>query len=165
MLIYFLTWNLLYVPHFCLTSCLCFYQFRHSCLYWWRERCVSGCYERGRIARYRRRVRAKLKATSQQERIHPWKQHFENLLGKLAKVTHEQITKIISNQVDVKLGQFMQELVSVLRKIKNRKQLGLMKHPQKYGRSGNSTYHQSHGQSNLDEQDMRNTAGGERTNS
>ena len=36
------------------------------------------------------------------------------------KVTHEQITKIISNQVDIKLGQFaLEELDSVLRKIKD----------------------------------------------
>ena len=45
-----------------------------------------------------------------------------NLLGELLKVTHEPITKIISNQLDIKLGQFTQEeLKSVLRKIKNRK--------------------------------------------
>ena len=35
------------------------------------------------------------------------------------------ITKIISNQVDIKLGQFTPELDSVLRKIKNRKAAGL----------------------------------------
>ena len=39
---------------------------------------------------------------------------------------HEPITKIISNQLDIKLGQFTQEeLDSVLRKIKNRKAAGL----------------------------------------
>ena len=47
-----------------------------------------------------------------------WKQHFENLLGNPPKVTYEPITKIISNQLDIKLRQFMQEeLDSVLRKI------------------------------------------------
>ena len=54
-------------------------------------------------------AKAKLKATSQEEQIHPWKQHFENLLRKPPKVMHEPITKIISNQVDIKLGQFTQE--------------------------------------------------------
>ena len=50
-----------------------------------------------------------------------WKQHFENSLGKAPNVTHKPITKIISNQLDIKLGQFTQEeLNSVLRKIKNR---------------------------------------------
>ena len=42
------------------------------------------------------------------------------------KVTHEPITRIISKQLDIQLGQFMQEeLDSVLRKIKNRKAAGL----------------------------------------
>ena len=59
MLIYFLAWNLLDVPFFCLTSwvswiCgLRFYQFGHLCLHQLRER-VLGCYEHGRIAYYRR---------------------------------------------------------------------------------------------------------------
>ena len=51
-----------------------------------------------------------------------WKEHFKNLLRKPPKVMHEPITKIINNQLDIKLGQFTQEeLESVLRKIKNRK--------------------------------------------
>ena len=55
-----------------------------------------------------------------------WKQHFKNLLGKPLKVTHKPITIIISNQLDIKLGQFTQEeLDSVLRKIKDRKAAGL----------------------------------------
>ena len=60
-------------------------------------------------------VKAKLKATSQEERIQLWKHDFENLLEKPPKVTHETITKIISYQLDIKLGQFTQdELESVL---------------------------------------------------
>ena len=56
------------------------------------------------------------------------------------KVTYEPITKIIDNQLDIKLGQFTQEeLDSVLRKIKNRKAAGLDEIPQKYERPGNST--------------------------
>ena len=70
-------------------------------------------------------AKAKLKATNQQERIKLWKQHFENLLGNPLKVTHELITRIISKQLDIKLGLFTQELDSVLRKIKNRKAAGL----------------------------------------
>ena len=54
------------------------------------------------------------------------KQHFENLLGNPPKITHEPITRIISKQLDIKLGPFTQEeLDSVLRKIKNRKAAGL----------------------------------------
>ena len=54
-------------------------------------------------------ARAKLKVTTQEERIHMLKQHFENLLGKPPKVTDELITKIIRNQQDIKLGQFTQD--------------------------------------------------------
>ena len=58
----------------------------------------------------------------QQERIKLWKQHFENLFGNPPKIKHEPITRIISKQLDIKLGPFTQEeLDSVLRKIKNRK--------------------------------------------
>ena len=55
------------------------------------------------VSRRKSTAKAKLKATSQEERIHLWK-HFENLLGKPSKVTHESITKIINNQQDIKLG-------------------------------------------------------------
>ena len=55
-----------------------------------------------------------------------WKQHFENLLGNPPEITHESITGIISEQLDIKLGPFTQEeLDSVLRKIRNRKAAGL----------------------------------------
>ena len=60
------------------------------------------------------------------KKIKLWKQHFENLLENPPKVTHEPITRIISKQLDIKLGPFPQEeLDSVLRKIKNRKAAGL----------------------------------------
>ena len=73
-----------------------------------------------KVSRRKSTAKAKLKATSQEEQIHLWKQHFQNLLGKPPKVTYEPITKIISHQLDIKRGQFMQEeLNSVLRKIKN----------------------------------------------
>ena len=93
-----------------------------------------------KVSRNKSTAKALLKTTSQQERIQLWKQHFENLLGNPQKVTHEPITRIISKQLDIKLGQFIQEeLNSVLKRIKNRKQQGLMKYPQKYGRPGNLT--------------------------
>ena len=50
----------------------------------------------------------------------------EHLLGNPPKVTHEPVTRIISKQLDIKLGLFtLEELDSVLRKIKNRKAAGL----------------------------------------
>ena len=71
-------------------------------------------------------TKTKLKAANQQEKIKLWKQHFENLLGNPPKVTHEPITRIISKQLDIKLGPFAQEkLDSVLKKTKNRKAAGL----------------------------------------
>ena len=74
-------------------------------------------------------VKAKLKTSSQEEWIQLWK-HFKNLLGNPPKVTHKPITRIISKQLDIKLGQFTQEeLDSVLRKFKNRKAAGLDKIP------------------------------------
>ena len=93
-----------------------------------------------KVSRRKSTVKAKLKSANQQERKKLWKRHFENLLGKPPKVTHESITRIISKQLDIKLGPFTQEeLDSVLRKIKNRKAAGLDEIPQKYGRTDNST--------------------------
>ena len=78
------------------------------------------------MSRRKRTAKVKPKAISQQDQIHLWKQHFENLLGNPLKVTHEPITRIISKQLDIKLGPFTQEeLDLVLRKIKNRKAAGL----------------------------------------
>ena len=77
------------------------------------------------VSRRKSTVKVKLKAANQQERI-KLRKHFENLLGNPPKVTHEPITRIISKQLDIKLGTFTQEeLDSVLRKIKNRKAAGL----------------------------------------
>ena len=74
------------------------------------------------MSRRKNTAKGKLKAANQQDRIKLWKQHFENLLGNPPKITHEPITRIISKQLDIKLGPFTQEdLDSVLRKIKNRK--------------------------------------------
>ena len=48
--------------------------------------------------------KAKQKATSQQDRLHLWKQHFENLRGNPPEVNHEPITRIRSKQLNIKLG-------------------------------------------------------------
>ena len=78
------------------------------------------------VSRRKSIAKAKLKATNQEERIHLWKQHFKNLLGKPPKVTDEPITKIISKQLDIKLGQLTREELDLeQRKILNRKVAGL----------------------------------------
>ena len=82
------------------------------------------------VSRRKNTAKAKLKAANKQERINLWKQNFENLLGNPPKITHEPITRIISKQLDIKLGPFTQEeLDSVLRKIKNLKAAGLNEIP------------------------------------
>ena len=58
-----------------------------------------------------------------------WKEHFKNLLEKSLKVTDKPITKIINYQLDIKLGQFTQELDVILRKIKNGKSTGFHEIP------------------------------------
>ena len=78
------------------------------------------------VSKRKSTAKAKLKAASQQERVKLWKQHFENLLGNPPTVTNEPITRIISKQLDIKLGPSTKEVLdSVLRKIKNRKAAGL----------------------------------------
>ena len=78
------------------------------------------------VSRRKSTAKAKLEAASQQERVKLWEQHFKNLLGNLPKITDEPITRIISKQLDIKLGPFTkEELNSVLKKIKNSKAAGL----------------------------------------
>ena len=78
------------------------------------------------VSRRKSTAKAKLKAASQQERVKLWEQHFKNLLGSPPKITDEPITRIISKQLDIKLGPFTkEELDSVLKKIKDRKAAGL----------------------------------------
>ena len=92
------------------------------------------------VSRRKSTAKAKLKAASQQERVKLWEQHFKNLLGSPPKITDEPITRIISKQLDIKLGPFTkEELDSVLKKIKNRKAAWLDEFPQKCGRLDNST--------------------------
>ena len=88
------------------------------------------------VSRRKITTKVKLKATNQQERIKLWKQHFENLLGNPPNVTHEPILRIISKQLDIKLGPFTQEELDS-EKLKIEKPQGLMKFPQKYGRLDN----------------------------
>ena len=92
------------------------------------------------VSRRKSTAKAKLKATSQQDQIQLWKQHFENLLGNPPEVTHEPITRIISKQLDIKIGPFTQEeLDSVLKKLKIERQQGLMKYPERCRRPKNLT--------------------------
>ena len=90
------------------------------------------------VSRRKSTAKAKLKAANQQERIKLWKQHFENLLGNPPKITHEPITRIISKQLDIKLGLFTQEELDS-EKLKTGKLQGWTRFPQTYGRPDNST--------------------------
>ena len=64
------------------------------------------------LSRRKSTAKVKLKAT-RQDRIHLWKQHFENLLRNFPEVTHALITRILNKQLDIKLGLFNQEHDSV----------------------------------------------------
>ena len=78
------------------------------------------------VNRRKSTAKAKLKAASQQERVKLWEQHFKNLLGSPPKITDKPITRIISKQLEIKLGPFTkEEFDSVLKKIKNRKAAAL----------------------------------------
>ena len=82
------------------------------------------------VSKRKNTSRAKLKAASQVEQIHMWKEHFKNFLGKPPKVADKTMTKIIHNQLDIKLGQLTQDELDVeLMKIKNRKAAGLYEIP------------------------------------
>ena len=64
-----------------------------------------------------------------------WKEHFKNLLGNSPCVTDKHIMKIININLDIKLGQFTQEDLTVkLIRLKSEKLLVSMKYP----RPGNS---------------------------
>ena len=92
------------------------------------------------VSRRKSTAKAKMKAANQQERIKLWKQHFENLQRNPPKVSREPITRIISKQVDIKLGPFTQEeLDSVLRKIKKRKAAGLDEIPPEVWKTDTAT--------------------------
>ena len=71
-----------------------------------------------------------MKAASQQERVKLWEQHLKNLQGSPPKITDEPITRIISKQLDIKLGPFTkEELDSVLKKLKIGKLQGWTRSP------------------------------------
>ena len=78
---------------------------------------------------------SKLKATSQEERLKLWKEHFQNLLGKPPSVSDKPIETIINYTLNIKLGHFLTtELKAV--KVKGRKAAGLDDIPPEVWESG-----------------------------
>jgi exonuclease III len=70
--------------------------------------------------------KSKLKASSEQERLFKWKEHFQNLLGKAPVVSDRPIETIIDHKLNIKLGNFtLNELTLVLKKLKKGKAAGL----------------------------------------
>ena len=80
------------------------------------------------IGGHKRSSHAKLKASSQSERLHKWKEHFANLLVK-APVTNDQpVHQITDTELPVKKGIFSEgKLEAVLNKLKNKNAPGLDK--------------------------------------
>ena len=67
---------------------------------------------------------SKLKASSQEERLKLWKEHFQNLLGNTPSVSDKPIETITNDTLNIKLGHFtMTELEAV--KMKRKKAAGL----------------------------------------
>ena len=57
--------------------------------------------------------KAKLKSADQEERLLQWKEHFKNLFR---NPTNKPIQKIINDQIDIKLEQFMEEEIDTVSK-------------------------------------------------
>ena len=74
----------------------------------------------------KRSTQAKLKASSQDERLQKRKERFQNLLGKAPVIKDQPIQQIIDNELPMKKGPFSEEeLETVLKKLKNKKAPGL----------------------------------------
>ena len=74
--------------------------------------------------------KAKIKASSQNERLKKWKDQFESLLGTEPSVSNTPIQIIIDKELNIKKGNFTgDELDKVLDKTKNNKGCGLDKVP------------------------------------
>ena len=70
--------------------------------------------------------RAKLKASSQKERVKLWEKHFQDLLGKPPQISDEEITSIITEELKIKKGLFtMDKLQKAVNSMKNGKACGL----------------------------------------
>ena len=98
--------------------------------------------------------KAKLKASSQDERLKLWKKHFQDLLGKPPIIKEERITPVITEQLNIKTGSFsMEELQRAIKRIQNGKACGLDDVPAEVWKleefnkilleSCNAVYHQS----------------------
>ncbi|XP_071958787.1 uncharacterized protein [Antedon mediterranea] len=77
----------------------------------------------------RKRIsQAKLKATSQNDRLNQWKNHFKNLLGNIPNITNVETIELFPAQTEsnIKIGPFNdEELNKALTKMKNGKSPGL----------------------------------------
>ena len=70
--------------------------------------------------------RAKLRASSQEDRLKLWKQHFQDLLGKPPTIKDARITPIFTEELNIKKGNFtMDELNLAIKNISNGKASGL----------------------------------------
>jgi hypothetical protein len=70
--------------------------------------------------------RAKLKASSQEERVKLWQNHFKDLLGKPPQTSDEEITPIFTKELNIKKGPFTaNELQTAIKSIQNGKACGL----------------------------------------
>ena len=65
---------------------------------------------------------AKLKATSEEERLKLWRKHFEDLLGSTPKIKEATITPVVETMLNIKTGSFeMYELIKAQKQVQNGK--------------------------------------------
>ena len=70
-------------------------------------------------------LESKTKSCQPRLKISKVEKHFKNLLGNPPEITDKPAEKIINSQLNIKLGQFMdEELDAILTKIKSRKAAG-----------------------------------------
>ena len=86
----------------------------------------------------KRATKAKIKASSQEERLSKWKNHFKSLLGSQPIVSDEPIIANPEQQeLEIKTGPFNEvELKLVLKKLKNKKAAGLDNIPPEVWKTG-----------------------------
>ena len=81
--------------------------------------------------------KARIKASSQEDRMNKWKEHFKQLLGNVPTIKKEPTTPIVNYELPIKTGYFtMEELENVLKSTKNSKAAGIDEIPPEVWKTG-----------------------------
>ena len=70
--------------------------------------------------------RSKLKGTTEEERLKLWQRHFQELLGNAPEITEDEITPILTEELNIKKGPFtMEKLLKAIKSMQYGKACGL----------------------------------------